>query len=106
MTVAEMAKKLGITPAAIYRAVRVQRARAQDPLLPLYDLAKRNDISENMATLVITEFRLGGLPALRAMPKRYNYETTAKGRLAFLILNATDPDVKKAIAANEKLRKK
>lgn len=105
LTVELMAKKLGVTKAAIYRAVRVQRARDADPLLPLYKLAKRNDISENVATTVITVFKMEGLPGLREMPKQHHRETTDRGRFAVLISTAEDEDVRKAVAASEKKRK-
>lgn len=100
LTVAKIAKTLGVSVHTVYRTVRVARERAADPMLPLHQLARLEGVSGSVASRIIGVLKHEGVPAIKKLAG------PESERFVSLLLSASEEEVQKAIADSEEKRKK
>jgi transposase len=104
LTIEEIARRCGVPANTIYQAMARVGKRESNPLSPLLMFGRDHNIGDTQISQVQTLIRHEGVPGLKRLAKLYG--DSQRGRFAQLILSSTDTAVVKAIAENEKLRKK
>ncbi|MGO3933458.1 hypothetical protein [Rhodopseudomonas pseudopalustris] len=104
LTVALIARRFGVSEAAVYRIIRVARDKQSDHLWPVRVLAERQGFSKALTTNVLMALRRDGDSALREL--RRGVSGAARANLCRTILASRDPDVKAALAENRRMLKK